>query len=159
LSPTLLFLVFLTIAIQTGMRRNLSVILICISFMTKDAEHFFIYLLPFLLLESCLFNSFAHLVIWLFVLLMFIFLSSFCILDVNFWWIASKDVSFLFCKLFLGSGNYFLWYAEVFNLMQSYLSILVLISWATRILLRKSLPMPISSSVFPVVISKFQILY
>jgi hypothetical protein len=33
------------IAILTGMRWNLSTILICISFMVKDVEHFFMYLL------------------------------------------------------------------------------------------------------------------
>jgi hypothetical protein len=32
---------FLTLAIMTGMRWNLRVVLICISMMTKDDEHFF----------------------------------------------------------------------------------------------------------------------
>jgi hypothetical protein len=36
----LLLLVFLMIAVLTGVRWNLSVILICISFMARDGEHF-----------------------------------------------------------------------------------------------------------------------
>jgi hypothetical protein len=46
----LLLLVFLMIAILTGVRCNLSVVLICISFIGKDGEHFFIYFWPFGLL-------------------------------------------------------------------------------------------------------------
>jgi hypothetical protein len=34
-------------AILTGMRCNLSVVLICISFIAKDGEHFFMYFWPF----------------------------------------------------------------------------------------------------------------
>jgi hypothetical protein len=37
----LLLVVFLMIATLTGMRWNLSVVLICISFMARDGEHFF----------------------------------------------------------------------------------------------------------------------
>jgi hypothetical protein len=51
------------IAMPTGVRRNLRVVLICISFMDKDAHHFFMYLLPVCTssFENCLFNSFAYL--------------------------------------------------------------------------------------------------
>jgi hypothetical protein len=66
--------VFLIIAILTGVRWNLSVILICISLMAKDAEHFFMYLLTICTsFEKCLYNSFTHLVMELFVLLVFDF--------------------------------------------------------------------------------------
>jgi hypothetical protein len=39
----LLLFVFLLIANITGMRWNLSITLICISFMTKDAKHLYVY--------------------------------------------------------------------------------------------------------------------
>jgi hypothetical protein len=37
----MLVVVFLMMAIPTGVRWNLSVVLICISFMARDGEHFF----------------------------------------------------------------------------------------------------------------------
>jgi hypothetical protein len=37
-----LLVVFLMIAILTGVRWNLSVILICIAFVARDGEHFFL---------------------------------------------------------------------------------------------------------------------
>jgi hypothetical protein len=78
--------VFLMIAILTGVRWNFNV-LICISFIAKDAEHFFMCLLAVYTssLEDCLFSSsaiysvscwfFASLVFWA----LFIFwLSTLC---------------------------------------------------------------------------------
>jgi hypothetical protein len=57
-------------AILTGVRWNVSVVLICISFMGKDAEHFFLCLSAIFTssLEDCLFSLLAHLFIVLLVL-------------------------------------------------------------------------------------------
>jgi hypothetical protein len=57
----LLFVVFFMIAIQTGVRWNLSVVLICISFMARDDEHFFMFLAFWTSsFEKVLFSSVAH---------------------------------------------------------------------------------------------------
>jgi hypothetical protein len=62
-------------------RWNLITILICISFMAKIVERFFLYLLVI----CTSFENYlsACLLIELFVLLVFHFLSSLCILDTN----------------------------------------------------------------------------
>jgi hypothetical protein len=66
---------------MTGMRWNLNVILIFISFKAKDVEHFFMYLLDICTsFDNC---SFAYLLIGLFILLVFNFLSSLYILYIN----------------------------------------------------------------------------
>jgi hypothetical protein len=57
----LLLVVFLMITILTGVRWSLSVVLICISFMAMDGEHFFMYFLPIWIssFEKVLFSSVA----------------------------------------------------------------------------------------------------
>jgi hypothetical protein len=59
----LFLFVLLMIAILARLRWNLNVVLICISFITRDVDHFFMRLLAIYssLFENSLFSSFAHL--------------------------------------------------------------------------------------------------
>jgi hypothetical protein len=75
----------LMIAIFKGVRWNLSVVLICISFIARDGKHFFMCFLAIRIsfFEKVLFNSVAHFFTGLLILEEFSFLSSLYILVIS----------------------------------------------------------------------------
>jgi hypothetical protein len=119
-SLALLLFVSLKLAILTTMGWNFSVVLIYISFTARDIEHFFIHaLVIYSSSESYLFNSFAHLLVELFVILVLVIIWAFCMFcvlilyELNSWQIFSS----ILCVFSITVHK-----QKIFNLMQAHLS-------------------------------------
>ena len=120
-SPEKLSSVYLILAILTGVRWNLRVVLICISLMTKDVEHFLKCLSAILdfSVESSLFRSVLHFVNWILCSLDDQFLEFFvyCGDQTSVWCGVSEDL-FPLCRPSFCLVGHVVCFTEVFQFQE-----------------------------------------